>query len=70
MCLGLTVAAREHFRELTLLRRVRDRINREQGLDVEALARDAGMTAEHLVRRFTLAYGLTPHDYRALLETR
>jgi AraC-like DNA-binding protein len=65
MCLSLTAAAQEHFRELVVLRRVRDRIDREPALDLEVLARDAGMTAEHLGRRFTLAYGLAPHEYRA-----
>ena len=65
MCLGLTAAAREHFRELVLLRRVRDRIGREGTVDLDALARDAGMTTEHLTHRFRQAYGETPHGYRA-----
>ncbi|MFJ7216941.1 helix-turn-helix transcriptional regulator [Amycolatopsis sp. NPDC098790] len=64
MCLSLTAAAREHFRELVLLRRVRDRIGRDETVDLDALARDAGMTAEHLTRRFRQAYGETPHGYR------
>lgn len=64
MCLGLTAAAREHFRELALLRRVRDRIGREGTVDLDALARDAGMTTEHLARRFRQAYGETPYDCR------
>lgn len=64
MCLGLTAAAREHFRELALLRRVRDRIGREGTVDLDALARDAGMTTEHLTRRFRQAYGETPHGYQ------
>ena len=68
MCLGLTTAAREHFRELALLRRVRDRIGREGTVDLEALARDAGMTAEHLARRFQLAYGCSPHGYQRLTK--
>ncbi|WP_329049652.1 AraC family transcriptional regulator [Amycolatopsis sp. NBC_01488] len=66
MCLSLKAAAHEHFRELTQLRRVRDRIGCAAILDLEALARDAGMTAEHLTRRFRLAYGCSPHAYREL----
>ncbi|GLY42343.1 hypothetical protein Amsp01_083660 [Amycolatopsis sp. NBRC 101858] len=47
-----------------LLRRIRDRIGREETLDLEALARDAGMTAADFLRRFQDAYGTTPHAYR------
>ena len=48
-----------------MLRRVRDRIDREyaQPLDVEALARDAYMSAGHLSRQFRLAYGESPYSY-------
>ncbi len=55
----------EHLRELALLRRVRDRIDREYAkqLDVEALARDAHMSAGHFSRRFRLAYGESPYGY-------
>jgi AraC-like DNA-binding protein len=58
-------AAAQHLRDLVLLRRVRDRIDREyaQPLDVEALARDAHMSAGHLSRRFRLAYGESPYAY-------
>jgi AraC-like DNA-binding protein len=44
---------------------VRDRIDREyaQPLDVEALARDAHMSAGHLSRQFRLAYGESPYAY-------
>jgi AraC-like DNA-binding protein len=68
MCLSLQIAARQHLLELTLLRRVRDRIDREYArpLDVEALARDVEMTAGHLSRRFRLAYGCSPHGYQEL----
>jgi AraC-like DNA-binding protein len=43
-------AAAQHLRDLALLRRVRDRMDREyaQPLDVEALARGAHMSAGHL----------------------
>ena len=58
-------AAAEHLRDLARLRRVRDRIDREyaQPLDVEALARDAHMSAGHFSRRFRLAYGESPYSY-------
>ncbi len=55
----------QELRDLALLRRVRDRIDREyaQPLDVEALARDAHMSAGHFSRRFRLAYGESPYSY-------
>jgi AraC-like DNA-binding protein len=55
----------EHLRDLALLRRVRDRIDREyaQPLNVEALARGANMSAGHLSRQFRLAYGESPYSY-------
>jgi AraC-like DNA-binding protein len=58
-------AAPHHLRDLALLRRVRDRIDREyaQPLDVEALARGAHMSAGHLSRQFRLAYGESPYSY-------
>ena len=58
-------AAAQHLRDLAQLRRVRDRIDREyaQPLDVEALARDAHMSAGHLSRQFRLAYGESPYAY-------
>jgi len=58
-------AAAQDLRDLVLLRRVRDRIDREyaQPLDVEALARDAHMSAGHFSRRFRLAYGESPYSY-------
>ena len=51
--------------DLARLRRVRDRIDRDyaQPLDVEALARDAHMSAGHLSRRFKAAYGESPYSY-------
>jgi AraC-like DNA-binding protein len=58
-------AATQHLRDLALLRRVRDRIDREyaQPLDVEALARGVNMSAGHLSREFRLAYGESPYSY-------
>ena len=54
-----------HLRELMLLRRVKDRIDREyaQPLDVEALARGVHMSAGHLSRRFKAAYQESPYSY-------
>jgi AraC-like DNA-binding protein len=58
-------AEAERLRDLARLRRVRDRIDREYArpLDVEALARDAHMSAGHLSRQFRLAYGESPYSY-------
>ena len=57
--------AARHLSDLARLRRVRDRIDREyaQPLDVEALARDAYMSAGHFSREFRRAYGETPYGY-------
>jgi AraC-like DNA-binding protein len=54
-----------HASDLVLLRRVRDRIDREyaQPLDVEALARGVHMSAGHLSRQFRLAFGESPYSY-------
>jgi AraC-like DNA-binding protein len=51
--------------DLVRLRRVRDRIDRDyaEPLDVEALARDAHMSAGHLSRQFRLAFGESPYSY-------
>jgi AraC-like DNA-binding protein len=55
----------QRLRDLARLRRVRDRIDREyaQPLDVEALAREANMSAGHLSRQFKIAYGESPYSY-------
>ena len=55
----------QRLRDLTLLRRVRDRMDREyaQPLDVEALARGVNMSAGHLSRQFKIAYGESPYSY-------
>jgi AraC-like DNA-binding protein len=59
------VAGKDDLSDLTRLRRVRDRIDREyaQPLDVEALARDAHMSPGHFSRQFKLAYGESPYGY-------
>jgi AraC-like DNA-binding protein len=51
--------------ELRLLRRARDRMDREydQPLDVAALAQTALMSSAHFSRRFREAYGETPYSY-------
>ena len=58
-------AEAQRLRDLALLRRVRDRMDREyaQPLDVEALALDVHMSAGHLSRMFRLAYGESPYSY-------
>jgi AraC-like DNA-binding protein len=58
-------AEEQRLRDLALLRRVRDRMDREyaQPLDVEALARGVHMSAGHLSREFRLAYGESPYAY-------
>jgi len=60
-----TTAEEQRLRELVLLRRVRDRMDREyaQPLNVEALARDVHMSSGHLSRQFRAAYGESPYSY-------
>ncbi|WP_129788877.1 helix-turn-helix transcriptional regulator [Promicromonospora panici] len=55
----------DHLRDLVLLRRVRDRMDREytQPLDVAALAAGVHMSAGHLSRQFKAAYGESPYSY-------
>ena len=55
----------ERLRDLALLRKVKDRIDRDfaQPLDVEALARGAHMSSGHLSRQFKAAYGESPYSY-------
>jgi AraC-like DNA-binding protein len=58
-------SAEQQLRDLALLRRVRDRIDRDYArpLDVEALARGVHMSAGHLSRAFRRAYGESPYSY-------
>ena len=60
-----TAATDQRLRDLTLLRRVRDRMDRDyaQPLDVAALAAGAHMSAGHLSRQFKAAYGESPYSY-------
>jgi AraC-like DNA-binding protein len=55
----------QRLKDLVLLRRVRDRIDRDyaQPLDVEALARGVHLSAGHLSREFKRAYGEPPYSY-------
>lgn len=58
-------AMEQRLRDLSLLRRVRDRIDREYArpLDVVTLARDVHLSAGHLSRQFKLEYGESPYAY-------
>ena len=62
---GTRTTTDQRLRDLALLRRVRDRIDRDyaQPLDVPALARDVHMSAGHLSRMFREAYGESPYSY-------
>ncbi|MER6347371.1 helix-turn-helix transcriptional regulator [Streptomyces sp. NPDC001595] len=62
---GRALTAARRLSDLARLRRVRDRLDREYArpLDVEALARDAGLPAGELSRQFRLAYGASPYAY-------
>jgi AraC-like DNA-binding protein len=61
----VTSTSADRLRDLARLRRVKDRMDREyaQPLNVEALARDAHMSAGHLSREFKAAYGESPYGY-------
>lgn len=58
-------AEQTQLRDLVLVRRVRDRIDREyaEPLDVAALARGVHLSAGHLSRLFRRAYGEPPYSY-------
>jgi transcriptional regulator GlxA family with amidase domain len=60
-----TPADDPRLRDLALLRRVKDRMDRDyaEPLDVEALARGVHMSAGHLSRQFKIAYGESPYAY-------
>jgi AraC-like DNA-binding protein len=63
--MGTRTDSGQHLQDLLLLRRVRDRIDREYArpLDVEELARGAHMSAGHFSREFRRAYGESPYAY-------
>jgi len=58
-------AEQQRLRDLRLLRRVKDRIDRDyaQPLNVEALAAGVHLSAGHLSREFKKAYGESPYSY-------
>ncbi|SEE08683.1 helix-turn-helix transcriptional regulator [Ruania alba] len=58
-------AFEQRLRDLRLLRRVRDRIDRDyaQPLDVPALAAGVHMSAGHLSREFRRTFGESPYSY-------
>jgi AraC-like DNA-binding protein len=58
-------AASRRLDDLVLLRRARDRIDREYArpLDVAAIARGVHMSAGHFSREFKRAYGESPYSY-------
>ncbi|NOJ58955.1 AraC family transcriptional regulator [Arthrobacter sp. 260] len=53
------------LRDIVVMRRVRDRIDREfaQPLNLEELARGAHMSVGHLSREFRRIYGESPYSY-------
>lgn len=55
----------QRLRGIAVIRRVRDRIDREYAkpLNVEALARGVHMSAGHLSREFRRIYGESPYSY-------
>jgi AraC-like DNA-binding protein len=55
----------QRLRDITVIRRVRDRIDREYArpLNLEELARGAHMSAGHLSREFRRVYGEPPYAY-------
>ncbi len=61
----MTSAQENRLKTLRLMRKVRDRIDREyaQPLNVEELARGIFVSAGHLSRQFKLAYGESPYSY-------
>ena len=58
-------AEAQRLRDITVIRKVRDRIDREYAkpLNVEELARGAHMSAGHLSREFRRIYGESPYSY-------
>jgi transcriptional regulator GlxA family with amidase domain len=55
----------QRLRDLALLRRVRDRMDREyaQPLNLDVLAAGVNMSSGHLSRQFRAAYGESPYAY-------
>lgn len=63
--MALERAEAQRLRDITVIRRVRDRMDREyaQPLNLEELAKGAHMSAGHLSREFRRVYGESPYAY-------
>ncbi|MGK5741308.1 helix-turn-helix transcriptional regulator [Micromonospora sp. URMC 103] len=63
--MGLGRAEEQRLRGIALIRRVRDRIDREYArpLNLEALAHGAHMSVGHLSREYRRIYGESPYSY-------
>ncbi|GAA3162491.1 helix-turn-helix transcriptional regulator [Nonomuraea salmonea] len=63
--MGSGRAQAQRLRDIAVIRRVRDRIDREYAkpLNLEALARGAHLSAGHLSREFRRLYGESPYAY-------
>lgn len=61
----MTTSREQRLRDLALLRRARDRMDREHALplNVELIAAGVGMSAGHFSRQFRDAYGESPYSY-------
>jgi len=63
--MGASKAEGHKLQNIVLIRRIRDRIDREyaQPLNLEELARDAHISSGHLSREFRRIYGESPYSY-------
>ncbi|MEU6719719.1 helix-turn-helix transcriptional regulator [Nonomuraea sp. NPDC046802] len=63
--MGFGRAEAQRLRDIAVIRRVRDRIDREYAkpLNLEALAGGAHMSVGHLSREFRRVYGESPYSY-------
>jgi AraC-like DNA-binding protein len=63
---GTTAGRPADVSSLRMLRRARDRIDRDyaEPIPIPALAAEAGYSREHFIRAFRAAYGETPGRYR------
>ncbi|MGW4502847.1 helix-turn-helix transcriptional regulator [Micromonospora sp. NPDC004336] len=62
---GVGRAEAQRLRDVAVIRRVRDRIDREYAgpLNLETLARGAHLSVGHLSREFRRVYGESPYSY-------
>ncbi|MEV4377300.1 helix-turn-helix transcriptional regulator [Streptosporangium amethystogenes subsp. fukuiense] len=63
--MGLGRAEAQRLQDIAVIRRVRDRIDREYAkpLNLQALAAGAHMSVGHLSREFRRVYGESPYSY-------